>query len=454
MDPSTYTDNEMNEIQNDGLTDDDMSTPLASEFVQEVVTEVEQFSNTIEPLDINVTISSLPGQRSPSLISPNVSNVSQQINVDMSKIQQQIQQLQNQLEIQKSKTSSKRSSHQSTPSFRPLSLAAQNAAHQLQHEAQKEVKNLVSTAQSTLQNELQQNENVQSILQLASIGKQLLNNPETLSTNLVSSLKSQIPSQLLNIPTTSLNQEVTNTVSAIPIVQKATNDIQQLANIWSQPKLVEATGTGNNLAGTGTDMPINRTRKSDRKVLANDILSELPITIRYDPGIYLDNNESPSNYCDDWKQWEHQIDIDDHNNDQLLSLLEEIKFNEQKYKKLSSKHNFWNQTIQTALFIMGTAIVYVQASGTTPEVVNRFNVASGIGTSVASLALSIGKFAKKSPHFAIIASNLSKLRSWIENKLILPREKRFSPFDIFIIAKMAKDSILLQAKTGLEDSKS
>ena len=425
MDPQNIneSDNETSIVQNDGLTDDDMSTPLASEFVTDIVNDVSQIEDS--------TLSLITNPNNP------------QINVDMSKIQQQInqlqQQLQNQVEIQKSKSASKRSSHHSTPSFRPLTLAAQN----LQNEATNEVKNLINTAQ----NELQQNENVQSILQL---GKQLLNNPESLT----STIKSQLPQQLLNIPTTSLHPEISNTNSAIPIVQKASNDIQQLANIWSPQKLVEATGTGNNLAGTGTEMPINRTRKSDRKILANDILSELPITIRYDPGIYLDNNESPSNYCDDWKQWEHQIDMDDYNNDQLLSLLEEIKCNEQKYKKLSRKHNFWNQTIQTALFIMGTAIVYVQASGTTAEVVNRFNVASGIGTSVASLALSIGKFAKKSPHYAIVASNLSKLRSWIENKLILPTEKRFSPFDIFIIAKMAKDSILLQAKTGLDDSKS
>ena len=43
------------------------------------------------------------------------------------------------------------------------------------------------------------------------------------------------------------------------------------------------------------------------------------------------------------------------------------------------------------------------------------------------------------------SNNLRKLRSWIEGKMILPINKRFSPFDIYSISFKAYQSILEEA---------
>ena len=206
-----------------------------------------------------------------------------------------------------------------------------------------------------------------------------------------------------------------------------------------------------NFTGANEDLGSTRNRKIDRRNLANDILAELPISIRYNENVYIDSSEQPINYTDDWEQW--CINNESQGFDHLDALIEDIKENALKYKRLSNKHFYWNQVIQTSLFVLGTAIVYVQASGTTAEVVNRFNVASGVGTACATILLGVSKCAKKYPHYAKVSSNLTKLVCWLENKLILPVNKRFSPFDLYAISKIARDTIILEAKQGLEDSK-
>ena len=194
-----------------------------------------------------------------------------------------------------------------------------------------------------------------------------------------------------------------------------------------------------------------RNRKIDRRNLANDILAELPISIRFNENAFIDGNQDPTNYLQDWEQWNENLDDDGY--DLLEVLLMTIAEDELKYKRSSNRNNYWNKGIQTALFVMGTAIVYIQASSTSAEVITRFNVASGIGTSIATMLLGLGNFAKKGPHFNKTSSNLMRLRCWIENKLILPLDRRYSPYDIYTIAKIAHEAILLEAKQGLNESK-
>jgi hypothetical protein len=103
--------------------------------------------------------------------------------------------------------------------------------------------------------------------------------------------------------------------------------------------------------------------------------------------------------------------------------------------------------------IIGSAIVYIQAVGSDAETVNRFNVASGAATTIASLLLNIGGFSKKAPHYSIVSINLTRLRCCIEGKLVLPIEKRFSTYDIYSIGMTAYNAIILLVKEGLESNK-
>jgi len=191
-----------------------------------------------------------------------------------------------------------------------------------------------------------------------------------------------------------------------------------------------------------------RNRKKDRLNLANDILAELPISIRYNEGIYIDNDEKLDNYIDDWKNWTED------GLDQLKILLEQIAVDELKYKRMSTINIGCTKAIQMGLMIVGSAIVYIQASGkASPETINDFNIASGGITTIASLCLSVFAFNKKGPHYSKVYQTLQQLRCWIEAKLVLPIEKRFSPYDIYTISRKAYDVIMLEAKTGLESSK-
>jgi hypothetical protein len=199
-----------------------------------------------------------------------------------------------------------------------------------------------------------------------------------------------------------------------------------------------------------TNIKTTRNRKLDRRNLANDILAELPIAIRFNEGMFLDNDEQLDNYVADWNLWADQTNS---NADQLKVLIEQIACDELKYKSMASANSLYAKIIQVSLMILGSAIVYIQAKGSSPEVVNDFNIASGAATTIASILLQYCNFTKKAPHFSKIQRNLQLLRSWIDNKLVLPISKRFSPFDIFIISRKAYDTIILEAKNGLENTK-
>lgn len=190
-----------------------------------------------------------------------------------------------------------------------------------------------------------------------------------------------------------------------------------------------------------------RNRKIDRKNLANDILAELPISFRVNDSILIDNNETLENYIDEWKNWntngQNKLDI----------LIERINIEEQKYKDLSKFNVKCAKSIQFCLLALGSIIVYIQASGGDSNLINKFTIASGAGTTIASSVLTYFGFPKKGPHYGKVYSNLNKLKCWIDSKLVLPIEKRFSPYDIYAIAKKAFDTIIFEAKDGLQDHK-
>jgi hypothetical protein len=190
-----------------------------------------------------------------------------------------------------------------------------------------------------------------------------------------------------------------------------------------------------------------RNRKIDRKNLANDILAELPISFRVNDSILIDNNETLENYIDEWKNWntngQNKLDI----------LIERINIEEQKYKDLSKFNIKCAKSIQFCLLALGSIIVYIQASGGDSNLINKFTIASGAGTTIASSVLTYFGFPKKGPHYGKVYSNLNKLKCWIDSKLVLPIEKRFSPYDIYAIAKKAFDTIIFEAKDGLQDHK-
>ena len=232
-----------------------------------------------------------------------------------------------------------------------------------------------------------------------------------------------------------------------PIEEEVVIQVEPSTQVQSVNQVQSATGPSFEPVVNGT----TRNRKTDRRNLANDILAELPISIRFNENAFIDGNQDPANYLQDWEQWNENLDDDGY--DLLEVLIMTIAEDELKYKRSSKRNNYWNKGIQTALFVMGTAIVYIQASSTSAEVITRFNVASGIGTSIATMLLGLGNFAKKGPHFNKTSTNLMQLRCWIENKLILPLDRRYSPYDIYTIAKIAHEAILLDAKQGLNESK-
>jgi hypothetical protein len=44
------------------------------------------------------------------------------------------------------------------------------------------------------------------------------------------------------------------------------------------------------------------------------------------------------------------------------------------------------------------------------------------------------------------------LKGWIESKLVLPFDQRFSPFDIYMIGAKAYDAIIQDAEEGTRQS--
>ena len=194
-----------------------------------------------------------------------------------------------------------------------------------------------------------------------------------------------------------------------------------------------------------------RTRKDDRRLLASDLGSELPITLRYNENVNVDNKEEVSDYKNEWTIW---IPKDNEEKvDKIQELLELLDYLEEKYRNSSKVNTKLGKSIQFALLILGSGIVYVQASGASAELIQKWNIAGGAATTICTMVYNFFGFAKKGPHFGTVATNLKKLKCWIESKLILPEEKRFSPFDIYTIATKALQVILEEAQQGKQDSK-
>ncbi len=198
---------------------------------------------------------------------------------------------------------------------------------------------------------------------------------------------------------------------------------------------------------SSTVITSSRSRKLDRRNLSNDILAELPISIRFNDSINIDNNETLENYIDDWKKW------DDEDCNKLDILIEEIWTEEEKYKHSASFNHNCARGIQFTLILMGMSGIFLQSKGASPETVNNYTIASSALTTLTSSLLTFFSFAKKAPHFAKISFMLRRLRNWVEKLLIIPVDKRCSPYDIYTIAKITFEAILNEAKEGLSEHK-
>ncbi len=197
--------------------------------------------------------------------------------------------------------------------------------------------------------------------------------------------------------------------------------------------------TDKNKEDTGSSNNKLRVRKIDRKNLFSELCSELPITLKYTEG-NLDGNDSVQNYAQEWTQW-YEVD----EKDELKDLIEELKRLEEKYKKLGKINTNIDKGIQFSLLVLGSGVVYVEASKASTEVISKWNIVAGALTTTATIVYNFFKFDKKGPHYTMTSNNLRKLRSWIEGKMILPINKRFSPFDIYSISFKAYQSILEEA---------
>ncbi len=190
-----------------------------------------------------------------------------------------------------------------------------------------------------------------------------------------------------------------------------------------------------------------RKRRVDRQLLANDLSSELPITLRYNENVHVDNEVEIDNYTNEWTMWvEDGLD----KLDELIMLLDEL---EDKYKSSSRRNKYVANSIQFLNLLLGSGIVYVQASTTNAELIRDWNTVAGGLSTVSTMVYNYFGFAKKTGQYASIASNIYKLNCWIKSKLILPVDKRFSPFDIYIIGTKALQVILEEAQQKKQDSK-
>jgi hypothetical protein len=191
----------------------------------------------------------------------------------------------------------------------------------------------------------------------------------------------------------------------------------------------------------------NRVRKIDRKNLFSELCSELPITLKYTEG-NLDGNDTVHNYAHEWKQWYEVDEVDE-----LKELIEELKKLEEKYKIMGTFNNNVDKGIQFSLLVLGSGVVYVEASKASTEVISKWNIVAGALTTFATIVYNFFKFDKKGPHYTMTSNNIRKLRSWIEGKMILPIDKRYSPFDIYSISFKAYQTIIEEAESINQSSK-
>jgi hypothetical protein len=318
----------------------------------------------------------------------------------------------------------------------------------IEKEVEKEVENVKNIVKNKVEKEVENKvENVKNIVK-NKVEKEV-ENVKNIVENKVENVKNIVEKEAEKVK--SKFENIQNGIQAsLNYFQNGKKQIEEQFkenNNKYSPQIEINNYTPDNSESGSTIVTTTRNRKTDRKNLANDILAELPISFRINDSILIDSHETPENYVNDWNNWvsggQNQLDI----------LIEQINVFEQKYKSLAKFNNNSARTIQFCLLALGSAVVYIQASGGNSDVVNKFTIASGAGTTIASSLLTFCGFAKKGPHYSKVVSNLKRLKSWIESKLVLPISKRFSPYDIYTISKKAFDTIIFEAKEGLQDQR-
>lgn len=323
------------------------------------------------------------------------------------------------------------------------------------------INNFQNTIQTNIQNEIEEKkEEIEK--EIRNTVQSTVNNilPSSIELNKIKNIQDGLQASLQHFQNGMLQM---NEQYSIPSTSPIYNNLTKSRNVSqynSRKPSVQSNLSNNTVDDIVIDIPhseltqisenkivTTRNRKIDRKNLANDILAELPISFRVNDSILIDNNETLENYIDEWKNWntngQNKLDI----------LIERINIEEQKYKDLSKFNIKCAKSIQFCLLALGSIIVYIQASGGDSSLINKFTIASGAGTTIASSVLTYFGFPKKGPHYGKVYSNMNKLKCWIDSKLVLPIEKRFSPYDIYAIAKKAFDTIIFEAKDGLQDHK-
>ncbi len=259
------------------------------------------------------------------------------------------------------------------------------------------------------------------------------------------------------ISTPSLNERVNNILQPIELEKKSAFDkmTEHLSNqLGISSTILEENDEDikREAAEIETNQPViivdgPKKRRLHRQLLANDLSSELPITLRYNENVHVDNEVEIENYKDEWALWvEDGLD----KLDELIILLDEL---EDKYKSSSRRNKYIANSIQFLNLLLGSGIVYVQASTTDAELIRDWNTVAGGLSTISTMIYNYFGFAKKTGQYAAIASNLYKLNCWIKSKLILPVDKRYSPFDIYIIGTKALQVILEEAQQKKQDSK-
>ena len=190
---------------------------------------------------------------------------------------------------------------------------------------------------------------------------------------------------------------------------------------------------------TGGDK--KRHRKLDRKALHSDLVAELPISIRYGYNTVGDDDQ-PENYVGDWQSWNAG------GKDRIDGLIQTIDESIAEFDKKSAFNVKCAKSIQFSLLFLGSSIVYVQASGADYRVISDWNIVGGALTTACTMVYNFFNFGKRGPHFARVVTNLRLLRGWIQSKVVLPVEHRFSPYDIFMISTKAYENILQEAEQG------
>ena len=187
-----------------------------------------------------------------------------------------------------------------------------------------------------------------------------------------------------------------------------------------------------------------RDRKIDRKNLHSDLAQELPISIRFNYN-GVNDHDQPFNYEGDWLKWSKQAELE---GCKLQILRQKIIDATAQYDKLSDVNGKLSKSVQFSLLLLGSSIVYVQASGADMSLIRDWNIVGGGMTTLLTTIYNYWQFGKKSMHYAKVETNLKLLRGWIESKLVLPFDQRFSPYDIYMIGSKAFDAIIQDAEQG------